>query len=203
MQAVIAAADIRRDALVLPNRKNPARPVKTVFLAAVDPGTRVRVPPGELLLWQKQQGLRDDEPLFCSRQRGSGGERQAISREEAWKVVKGASARAPVQALALRPSRYGDAGQPAPVHPHRFRHARVRQLVRQTKRLPLAQKQAGWRRLQMASRTIGDEEARQRMRGVTECGRAALERLGGSMPPHQGVASGTFRHPRLPRRRSE
>ena len=32
---------------------------------------------------------------------------------------------------------------PAPVHPHLFRHARVRQIVRQTKSLPHAQKQTG------------------------------------------------------------
>jgi site-specific recombinase XerD len=30
------AADVRRDALVLPNLKNPSRPVKTVFLSAGD-----------------------------------------------------------------------------------------------------------------------------------------------------------------------
>jgi integrase len=70
--------------------------------------------------------------------------------------------------LALRPSQHGNAGAPAPVHPHLFRHARVRQLVRQTKSLPLAQKQAGWSRLQMAYLTIGDDEARELMRGVTE-----------------------------------
>jgi site-specific recombinase XerD len=28
----LGAADVRRDALVLPNLKNPSRPVKTVFL---------------------------------------------------------------------------------------------------------------------------------------------------------------------------
>jgi len=54
------------------------------------------------------------------------------------------------------------------VHPHLFRHARVRQLVRQTKSLPLAQKQAGWSRLQMAYLTIGDDEARELMRQVIE-----------------------------------
>jgi hypothetical protein len=50
-----------------------------------------------------------------------------------------------------------------------LRHARVRQWVRQTKSLPLAQKQAGWSRLQMAYLTIGDGEARELMSGVTEC----------------------------------
>jgi integrase len=159
----LRACDIRRDALVLPNRKNPSRPVKTVFLATGDMDL-----PGELLLWQKQQGLSDEEPLFCSRTRGADGGKRAISRVQAWKIVKEASARANVQVLALRPSRYGEAGAPAPVHPHLFRHARVRQLVRSTKSLPLAQKQAGWSRLQMAYLTIGDDEARELMRGVTE-----------------------------------
>jgi len=84
------------------------------------------------------------------------------------KVVKEASARAGIQVLALRPSQHGDAGEPAPVHPHLFRHARVRQLVHSTKSLPLAQKQAGWSRLQMAYLTIGDDEARELMRGVPE-----------------------------------
>jgi len=159
----LRAADIRKDALVLPNRKNPSRPVKTVFLAGGDMDL-----PGELLLWQKQQHLGDGEPLFSSRKRGVDGERRAISRVQAWKIVKEASARAGIQVLALRPSSHGDAGAPAPVHPHLFRHARVRQLVRQTKSLPLAQKQAGWSRLQMAYLTIGDEEARELMRGVSE-----------------------------------
>jgi integrase len=57
---------------------------------------------------------------------------------------------------------------PAPVHPHLFRHAWVRQLVRQTRSLPLAQRQAGWARLQMAYLTIGDDEARELMRRVRE-----------------------------------
>ncbi len=137
--------------------------MKTVFLAAGDMDL-----PGELLLWQKNQHLEDDEPLFCSRKRGPDGRKRAISRIQAWKIVKEASARAEIQVLALRPSQYGDAGAPAPVHPHLFRHARVRQLVRQTKSLPLAQKQAIWSRLQMAYLTIGDDEARELMRGVTE-----------------------------------
>jgi integrase len=70
--------------------------------------------------------------------------------------------------LALRESKDGRAGAPAPVHPHLFRHARVRQIVRQTKSLPLAQKQAGWTRLQMAYLTLGDDEARELMRRVDE-----------------------------------
>ena len=60
------------------------------------------------------------------------------------------------------------AGQPAPVHPHLFRHARVRQIVRQTRSLPLAQRQAGWTRLQPAYLSIGDVEARDMMRALTD-----------------------------------
>jgi len=55
-----------------------------------------------------------------------------------------------------------------PVHPHLFRHARVRQIVRQTRSLPLAQKQTGWSRLQMAYLTLGDDEARELLRRVEE-----------------------------------
>jgi len=69
-----------------------------------------------------------------------------------------------VRVLALRASRYGQAGEPAPVHPHLFRHARVRQIVRTTR--SLAQKQAGWSRLQMAYLSVGDDEVRQAMQAV-------------------------------------
>jgi hypothetical protein len=60
------------------------------------------------------------------------------------------------------------AGESAPVHPHLFRHARVRQIVRSTRNLPLAQRQAGWSRLQTAYLTIGEEEARQLMQEVAD-----------------------------------
>jgi integrase len=157
----LRAQDVRRDALVLPNRKNPSRPVKTVFLSAGDQDL-----PGELLLWQKAQGLADGAPLVASRKRGSDGSVRAIGRIQAWRIVKDASERAQVRVLALRESKDGDVGAPAPVHPHLFRHARVRQIVRQTKSLPLAQKQAGWSRLQLAYLTLGDDEARELMRRV-------------------------------------
>jgi len=78
----------------------------------------------------------------------------------------GAAERADVRVLALRTSKHGRVGEPAPVHPHLFRHARVRQIVRTTKNLPLAQRQAGWSRLQPAYLSIGDEEARTLMRSV-------------------------------------
>ena len=82
--------------------------------------------------------------------------------------VKAASERAAVRVLALRASGHGQVGEPAPVHPHLFRHARVRQIVRHTKSLALAQKQAGWARLQTEYLTLGDEEAHQLMQEVSE-----------------------------------
>ena len=159
----LRAVDVRRDAVVLPNLKNPSRPVKTVFLSAGDQDL-----PGELLLWQKAEGLADRAPLFASRKRGGDGRVRAIGRVQAWRIVKTASARAQVRVLALRESGAGAVGAPAPVHPHLFRHARVRQIVRQTKSLPLAQKQAGWSRLQMTYLTLGDDEARELMRRVED-----------------------------------
>jgi hypothetical protein len=44
----------------------------------------------------------------------------------------------------------------------------VRQLVRATKSLPIAQKQAGWARLQLAYLSVGDDEVREAMRAVSE-----------------------------------
>jgi hypothetical protein len=54
------------------------------------------------------------------------------------------------------------------VHPHLFRHARVRLIVRTTKSLPIAQKQAGWSQLQMAYLTVGDDEVREAMKNVRD-----------------------------------
>jgi len=151
--------DVHRDSLVLPNLKNPNRTVKRVFL----PAGEVTLP-GDLLLFQREQRLADDEPLFCSRTHTKDGRRRPITRTQAWRIVRAASERAGVRILALRESTYGAVGEPAPVHPPLFRHARVRQ----TRNLPLAQKQAGWSRLQLVYLTIGDDEARELMRTVTE-----------------------------------
>jgi hypothetical protein len=52
--------------------------------------------------------------------------------------------------------------------PHLLRHARVRQIVWQTRSLPLARQPAGWSRLQVAYLTLGDDEARELMRHVRE-----------------------------------
>jgi integrase len=154
--------DVQRSALVLPNRKNPSRPVKTVHLPAGQADL-----PGALLLWARDQLLADDEPLFFSRKRAAG-QRRPLGRGQAWRIVKQASARAGVQVLALRDSQHGAAGEPAPVHPHLFRHARVRAIVRSTRSLPLAQRQAGWSRLQTAYLTLGDREAAELMASVPD-----------------------------------
>ncbi len=145
----------------LPNRKNPGGTIKRVYLPEAELGLT-----GELLLWVREQCLADEEPLFFSRKGGADGSRRALRRGQAWLIVKEASERAAVLVLALRPSKHGLAGEPAPVHPHLFRHARVRQFVRVTRSLPLAQRQAGWGRLQMAYLTFGDDEARQMRRQV-------------------------------------
>jgi integrase len=155
--------DVRRDSLVLPNLKNPSRLTKRVFLPAGQMDL-----PGALLLWAKEHGLADGEPLFFSRKRAKGGGPHAISRQQAWEIVRAASERADVRVLALRASIYGRAGEPAPVHPHLFRHARVRQIVRATKSLPIAQKQAGWSRLQMAYLSVSDDEVRDAMLSVAD-----------------------------------
>ncbi len=155
--------DVRRDSLVLPNRKNPNLTVKRVFLPGAELGLT-----GELLLWAKEQGVADNEPLFFSRKRGVDGSRRALQRGQAWLITKEASERAAVRVLALRGSRHGRAGEAAPVHPHLFRHARVRQIVRQTRSLALAQRQAGWSRLQPTYLSIGDQEAREMMRALTD-----------------------------------
>jgi integrase len=150
----LRAQDARRDALVLPNLKNPSRRVKSVFLSAGDQDL-----PGALPLFQKAEGLRDEDPLFASRKGGHGGSVRAIGRVQAWRIVKDASERAHVQVLSLRGSKDGPAGASVPVHSHLFRHARVRQIVRPTKSLPLAQKQAGRSRLQLAHLTLGVDAA--------------------------------------------
>jgi integrase len=113
--------DVQRDHLVLPNRKNPTLTVKRVYLP-VDQADL----PGALLVWANEHGLRPRGPLFFSRKRGADGGLKAISRVQAWTILKAASELADVRVLALRASHHGAIGEPAPAHTHLFRHARVR-----------------------------------------------------------------------------
>jgi len=159
----LRSIDVRRDSLVLPNLKNPSRLTKRVFLPAGQMDL-----PGALLLRAKEHSLTDSDPLFFSRKRARDGGPRAISRQQVWQIVRAASERANVRVLALRTSAYGRAGEPAPIHPHLFRHARVRQIVRSTKSLPIAQKQAGWSRLQMAYLSVTDDEVRTAMQAVQQ-----------------------------------
>jgi len=155
--------DVQRDHLVLPNRKNPSMTVKRVYLPTGQADL-----PGALLVWANEHRLPPHAPLFFSRKHNAEGGLKAISRVQAWTILKTASEHADVRVLALRASQHGAVGEPAPAHPHLFRHARVRQIVRSTRSLPLAQRQAGWSRLQLAYLSIGDEEARALMREVPE-----------------------------------
>jgi integrase len=155
--------DVQRDHLVLPNRKNPSMTVKRVYLPTGQADL-----PGALLVWANEQRLVPHAPLSFSRKHNAEGGLKAISRVQAWTILKTASEHADVRVLALRASQHGAVGEPAPAHPHLFRHARVRQIVRSTRSLPLAQRQAGWSRLQLAYLSIGDEEARALMREVPE-----------------------------------
>jgi integrase len=150
--------DVERDALVLPNLKNPSARFKRVYLPAGQ-----RDLPGALLLYARERGIGAGSYIFAGRWPGT-----HLRREHAWLIVRRASERAGVQVRALRGSKFGEAGDPAPLHPHLFRHARVRQIVRQTRSLPLAQRQAGWSRLQTVYLTVGDQEARELMQQVTE-----------------------------------
>ena len=63
--------------------------------------------------------------------------------------MKAAAERADVRVLAMGATTHGGVGEPAPVHPHRFRHARVRPM--QTEYL-----------------FLGDDEAQRLMRGFPE-----------------------------------
>ena len=100
--------------------------------------------------------------------RGSYSGLKAISRVQAWTILKAASELADVRVLSLRASHHGAMCEPAPAHPHLFRTTRMRQIVRTTRNLRSAQRQAGWSRLQMPYVTVCDNGARQLMQDVAE-----------------------------------
>jgi hypothetical protein len=153
----------QRDHLMLPSPKNPNLTVKRVYLPAGQADL-----PGALLVWANEHALRPQAPLFFSRKHGVDGGLKAISRVQAWTILKAASELVDVRVFGMRASHHGAVDEPAPAHPHLFRHARVREIGHTTRNLPLAQRRAGWSRLQMAYLTVGDEEARQLMQGVAD-----------------------------------
>lgn len=156
--------DVQRGGLVLPNRKNRDRADKFVAL----PGGGADLV-AELLLYAQQNGIGPRDPLFASRVHGADGRRRPISKVQLWRIVKEASRRAGVYVLAMRPSADGDRGEPAPAHPHLFRHARVRQILKHTNgNLPLAMHAAGWSTLQVAYLKLTDSAAAELMEGVPE-----------------------------------
>jgi integrase len=155
--------DVGRDSLLLPNRKNPARPLKRVILPA-----GLADLPGDLLVWANEQHLAGHEPLFFSQKRAADGQLRAINRGQAWHIVKHASERADVRVLALRDSKDGLRGHPAPIHPHILRHSRVRQNLRSGTSLPVVQSQAGWTYLQPTYLTPDEDEVRRAMANVLE-----------------------------------
>src|ERR1700730_4571473 len=84
--------DVQRDHLVLPNRKNPNVIVKRVYLPAGQADL-----PGALLIWANEHELPSQAPLFFSRKRGADGGLKAISRVQAWTILKAASELADVR----------------------------------------------------------------------------------------------------------
>jgi integrase len=156
--------DVQRDSLILPNRKNPNVTIKRVFL----PGAELGLTGPELLIWAKEQGLAHDEPLFFSRKGGVDGSSRAIQRGQAWLIVKQLRSEPRCASWHFVPP---DTARPVNRRPCilicSVMHACARSCA-STRNLPLAQRQAGWSRLQMAYLTIGDDEARQLMRHVTD-----------------------------------
>src|SRR6516165_6798397 len=74
--------DVRRDHLILPNRKNPSLTVKRVYL----PAGQAELP-GALLVWASEMGLASNAPLFFSRKHSADGGLKAISRVQAWTIL--------------------------------------------------------------------------------------------------------------------
>ena len=107
-----------------------------LFLQAHTRVSTSEASPGQAT-WTNEQIVAPQVPVFISRERGADGGLRAISRVQAWTILKVVSEQAAARALALRASHHGAAGEPASAHPHLFRHSRVRQIVSTTRSLPL------------------------------------------------------------------
>lgn len=174
---LLTPAHVLADSLVIPTLKtgvsgDGSRPWRRVYLPAGQADL-----PAQLLIWANTWGVTRGEPLFFSTSGGGRGENRAfkphsplraMTRQQAWLAVKRVSRRAGVLILAMRPSADGKRGEPAPVHPHIFRHARAREIVRRTRNLPLAQRQLGWTQLHLEYLKLADDETRQLMAGMAD-----------------------------------
>ncbi len=170
----LTPAHVLADSLVVPTLKQGGAPDDS------RPWRRVYLPKGQadlpaaLLIWANSWNVARHEPLFFATNGSWRASRPrtrplvAISRQQGWVVVKRASRRAGVLILAMRASVDGRRGEPAPIHPHIFRHARAREIVRRTRSLPLAQRQLGWQQLHLEYLKLADDETRQLMAGMVD-----------------------------------
>jgi integrase len=170
----LTPANVLADSVVLPTLKNGvepdgSRPWRRVYMPAGQADL-----PAQLLIWANTWAVGRHEPLFFAT-RGSWrasrprtGPLRPISRQQAWLAVKRASRRSGVLILAMRASVDGRRGEPAPAHPHIFRHARAREILRRTRSLPLAQRQLGWQQLHLEYLKLADDETRQLMAGMVD-----------------------------------
>lgn len=151
----LTGGDIEPDALWLRNLKNGPGAHKLVPLPA---GSTLAA---ELALYQKAQRLDDSAYLFQSRQA------TALSRAQAWRIVKSASQRASVTVRALRDSKDGNRGDKVPVWSHVFRHSRALQTLRHTDAVT-AQQVLGHANLATTSRYLrySQDELKRRVQAV-------------------------------------
>jgi hypothetical protein len=146
--------NVVRDSPVLPTRKNTDLTAKRVFLPGAELGLT-----DALLFWAKELGVADHPPLCLSTARVA----RCNAAGPGSLLVRPRSARDPGPSTfeARSPRRSG--ARASASFP-----ARARQILRATRNLPLAQRQAGWSRPQMAYLTIGDDEACRLMQELTE-----------------------------------
>src|SRR5207302_5676604 len=128
----LTPAHVLADSVVMPTLKNGiqpdgSRPWRRVYMPAGQ-----RELPAALLIWGNDWSVGRNEPLFFATDGGNRASRprtgplRPISRQQAWEVVKRASRCDGVLIRAMWASVDGRRGEPAPAHPHIFRHARAR-----------------------------------------------------------------------------
>jgi integrase len=146
--------DVQLDHLVLPNRNNPNVTVKRVFLPAGQADL-----PGAPSCSGRTSSVSVHADRCSSRRsatpRQFEGDQSRASVDDPLGRV-----RAGGPCVSSRDARRTTGNRGAgPCRLHQFRHAGVRQIVRTTRNLSPAQRQAVWSRLRLAYLTVGDEEA--------------------------------------------